>query len=324
MAFHQIDRSMRRAGSWSIPALLVAALVSTGCDRPAADVPLQLRILPAAATLSAGDTISLVAQCADASGTPRGCPALRWSLTTDALAIVDGSDSVRRFTAGDRPGAYVVRASSGAIGALAAITVIDGHEAANLTIEPAQRFQTLRGWEAAVSSGWSVSPGAYQDLAQRAANEVGLTRMRMEITGNQVETRTDLRGTCGNTRRIVGVNDNADPAVLDSAGFNWFCLDEKVRNYILPFKAAVEARGEPFTLNACYVGFMRSSAFQQEDPAEYAELVVATLDHLKTTFGLVPDIWETRLEPDNDEVHLDGSQLGRLVAAAGKIGRAHV
>jgi len=320
MAFHQIGcilRPQRPLGTQSLLLRLLAVSILTGCGRPAADPPLQIRITPAAATLALGASLTLRARCTEATGSARPCPQMTWRLEGGSLLTVDGSDTVRQFTAGDHPGVFVVRASSGTLGTLAAITVIDGSETANLTIRPTERHQTLRGWEAAVSAGWRVSPGAFAELATRAASEMGLTRMRMEITGNQVETRTDLRGTCGNTRRIVGVNDNADPSMLDPAGFNWLCLDEKVKDYILPFKRAVEARGERFTLNACYVGFMRSSAFQQEDPAEYAELVLATLDHLRTTFGLVPDLWETRLEPDAGQVLIDGTQIGRLIAAAG-------
>ncbi len=320
MAFHQTDRILRRLHHLGavVPLLGVLAASSiTGCGGSPARAPLQIRISPAAATLGPGESTTLVASCVDVTGISLPCPPVAWSLTEGSLTAVDGSDTVRRFTAGAHPGVYVARASSGTAGTLAAMTVTNGSETANLTIQPAQRFQTLRGWEAAVSAGWRVSPAAFEVLAHRAANEIGLTRMRMEVTGNQVETRTDLRGTCGNTRRILGVNDNADPALLDPAGFNWLCLDEKVTDYVLPFKRAVEARGERFILNACYVGFMPSSAFQQEDPAEYAELVVATLNHLKTTFGLVPDLWETRLEPDNDQFQIDGRQLGRLVAAAG-------
>jgi hypothetical protein len=207
--------------------------------------------------------------------------------------------------------------ASGTVGTVAAVTVIDGSETPNLSLEPGERFQTLRGWDAALSSGWSLSPAATADLVTRTVNDLGITRLRLEITGNQVETRTDLRGTCGNTRRIVGANDNADPAVLDPGGFNWYCLDEKVKTFVLPIKQAIEARGERLLLNACYVGFMESSGFQQKDPAEYAEVVVATLDHLQSTFGLVPDLWEVRLEPDAGDFQIDGRQLGLLVAAAG-------
>ncbi len=319
MAFYQIGCILRLQHPFAQPPLLglLAVGILAGCGRPAADPPVQIRITPAAATLAPGASLTLVARCHEATGSLRPCPPLTWSLENGSLLTVDGSDTVRQFTAGDPPGVLVVRASSGVLGTLAAITVVDGRETANLTIRSSERHQTLRGWEAAVSAGWRVSPRAFEELATRAASELGLTRMRMEVTGNQVETRTDLRGTCGNSRRIAGVNDNADPNMLDPAGFNWHCLDEKVTDYILPFKRAVEARGERFTLNACYVGFMRSSAFQQEDPAEYAELVLATLDHLRTTFGLVPDLWETRLEPDAGQVLIDGTQVGRLIAAAG-------
>ena len=227
MAFHLIGcilRPQRPLGTQSLLLRLLAVSILTGCGRPAADPPLQIRITPAAATLAPGASLTLRARCTEATGSERPCPQMTWRLEGGSLLTVDGSDTVRQFTAGDHPGVFVVRASSGTLGTLAAITVIDGSETANVTIRPTERHQTLRGWEAAVSAGWRVSPGAFAELATRAASEMGLTRMRMEITGNQVETRTDLRGTCGNTRRIVGVNDNADPSLLDPAGFNWLCL----------------------------------------------------------------------------------------------------
>ncbi len=143
-------------------------------------------------------------------------------------------------------------------------------------------------------------------------------------TGNIIESVSPAQtGNCaGASSQWIGQNDNSDPNSVNPSGFRWHCFDRLVQNYVLPVKAAVEARGEPFVLNTCYVGFSATASFQQSSPAEYAEFVVTVLKHLKQTFNLEPDIWEARLEPDNGNTAISGAQLGAMIAAAAPAVRA--
>lgn len=187
---------------------------------------------------------------------------------------------------------------------------------ANVAVDGGQTYQTMRGWEATLSGGWTMPASARAALIAEAVNDFGVTRVRLEATSNQLESPTPLTDADCGSAAITGANDNADPATVRAAGWQWHCFDRMVRQWVLPLKQATEARGEPFHLNVTYVGFNNSVRFQQTNPAEYAEFVAVVLDHLKTTHNLEPDTWEALLEADLVST-VDGAQLGRLIAAAG-------
>ena len=147
-----------------------------------------------------------------------------------------------------------------------------------------------------------------------------ISRIRLESSGRNVETAV-APTTSNNCANFVGKNDDNDPLHLNAAGFHWYCIDDKVTKWVQPLKQEVLARSEPFLLNLCYVGFDSSLAFQQVDPQEYSEYTLATLNHLKQSFNLIPDIWELRLEPDR-RFQVTGPQLGRMLAAVGPKVRA--
>ncbi len=186
----------------------------------------------------------------------------------------------------------------------------------NVTVDDRITYQTMTGWEATLSVGWSISPASRSRLIADAVNDLGVSRIRLEISGNLVETTTSMVGTNCVPNGVLGVNDDGDPFHLNPTGFQWWCLDQKVTDWVVPMRALVATRGEPFTLNVCYVGFDPSTDFQQLDPEEYAELVEATLAHLRLTYGLSPTIWELRLEPETG-FKLSGAQLGAMLARAG-------
>jgi hypothetical protein len=110
--------------------------------------------------------------------------------------------------------------------------------------------------------------------------------------------------------------------VLNPAGFRWGLFDELIRTFVIPLKARVLARGEPFVLVACYVGFRPTSAYQQRNPAEYVEFMLTVLNHLREKFNVVPDIWEVRLEPDHGRTQISGKEQGQLLLAAAQAARA--
>ena len=115
----------------------------------------------------------------------------------------------------------------------------------------------------------------------------GLNRIRMEIKIN-VE-RPALSPT-------TPVNDNADPFVINPAGFQWADLDAQAE-IVNMMRARLAARGETLYVNLCYVDFDPSTLHTV--PQEYAELIEAAFLHLSSTYGWVPDAVEALLEADN-------------------------
>ena len=281
----------------------------------------RIRISPAAVTLPPGAAVTIVARCTTATDTPVACPAMSWAANGGTrTSSSTGNDTIGVFTAGPSTGGFTIRATAGQVTSTSSATISTGGATANLTVNSGQTFQTWRGWEATPSAGWKVSQSAYDSLSGLAANDLGITRLRLEVSGNVIESQ-NRPGTCGASQAYVGLNDNSNPAVVNPAGFDWLCFDEKVVNYILPLKQRVEGLGLPFTLNVCYVGFITSSAFQQTSPAEYGELVNVVLDHLKNNYGLEPDIWEVRLEPETG-YQVNGTQVGQMLAAGAARARA--
>ncbi len=275
----------------------------------------RIRISPAAVTLAPGATATITARCTTTADTPVACPAMSWTVAGGTrTSNSTGNDTVGVFTAGSTTGSFTLRATAAQVNGTASITIASGNTTPNLTVVPGQTFQTWRGWEVTPSAGWTVSQTAYDSLATVAANDLGITRVRLEVSGNIIESQ-NRPGICGNSQAYVGLNDNNNPNVVNPAGFDWLCFDQKMTNYILPLKQRVQALGRQFTLNVCYVGFSTTDAFQQTDPAEYAELVNVVLDRLKNNYGLEPDIWEVRLEPETG-YKVTGTQVGQMMAAA--------
>lgn len=190
---------------------------------------------------------------------------------------------------------------------------------ATIEIDPGVSYQTISGWEASESFDWRLPKPAMDSLIGVAVNDLGINRLRLSFPGNMVESRDTV--TMPEELRL-GTNDNADPNALNRAGFRWELEDYLVEAFVLPMKRRVEARGEPFILTATYVGFRTTSQYQQRDPAEYNEFMLTVLDHLKTKFGIVPDLWEVRLEPDHGRNPITARQQGILLAGAGAAARA--
>ncbi|MEO8198942.1 MAG: hypothetical protein ABI679_00340 [Gemmatimonadota bacterium] len=192
-------------------------------------------------------------------------------------------------------------------------------EDATIRVDVAVSYQTISGWEASESFAWRSPKAAMDSLMSVTVNDLSINRLRLSFPGNMVESRDTV--TMPNELR-EGTNDNADPHVLNPAGFRWELEDYLVETFVLPMKRRVEARGEPFILTATYVGSRTTSQYQQKDSAEYNEFMLAVLDHLKTKYGIVPDIWEIRLEPDHGRNQMTPRQQGILLAGAGAAVRA--
>lgn len=200
------------------------------------------------------------------------------------------------------------------------------------TVNPAARYQTMTGWEATAEGGQNdvASFPAYRDqLITAAVNNLGINRLRVEVKSG-VENPQDtwalmqsgaISAADWRCQRYATINDNADPMVINPAGFHFSELDATMDRLVIPMKAAVEARGEHLYLNVEYVAFARQCAntpyAHLNNPAEYAEFVLATYQHLKSRYNISPDSWEVILEPDNTNGLWDAGMIGRAIVAAG-------
>ncbi|MGE0355004.1 MAG: hypothetical protein AB7I33_15315 [Gemmatimonadales bacterium] len=208
-------------------------------------------------------------------------------------------------------------------GVLAALTLTacgassDG--SAVIRVDSTRTFQTIDGWEASESFGWSLPPAMMDSLLRVAVNDLGITRLRLSAPGNMIESRDTV--TMPEEVRL-GTNDDDDPHHLNPAGFQWELFDRQTRLFAIPMKRLVEARGEPFRLVLTYVGFRPTSAFQQRNTPEYVEVIMAMLTRLRDTLGIVPDYFEPRLEPNNGRTVVTGTRLGELLVAARRAARA--
>ena len=178
-----------------------------------------------------------------------------------------------------------------------------------ITLNPSSTFQTITGWEATSYAKQDDPnyPNFQNDLIDKTANELGITRVRLEIQSGHENTLDNwLLYDNGNgslpyatyrCRRYSTVNDNNDPNLINPAGFHFSQLDFMVDNVITPLKTKVEANGEQLFINLNYVAFteqMRASGcepglqYHHSDPREYAEFILVTVQHLQTKYGLAP------------------------------------
>jgi O-glycosyl hydrolase len=200
-----------------------------------------------------------------------------------------------------------------------------------IALDADTKHQTITGWEATADAHQDYSPAwdSYKDeLFDLAVNDLGLTRVRLEVRSG-VESDQDYwtlwrSGQIGypewRARRYATVNDNGDPSATDTSRFHFSELDSVLAKVVLPLRDRVQASGERFHLNVCYVAFVdqigTGLAYDHYDASEYAEFATATYRHLGSAHGIVPDSWEILLEPDNVPGWL-GTTIGEAMAALG-------
>ncbi len=206
-----------------------------------------------------------------------------------------------------------------------------------ISVDESQVFQTITGWEATFEAGQEECSGfdSYAaELFDRVVGDLGINRLRVQINSgaeNQTDYWMEMRqGKIDRATwrglRYATVNDNADPNVIDPDGFQFAQLDESIDRVVLPIKQRLEQAGRRLFVNLNYVAFTGSIAaggqYIHDDPAEYAEFVLATYLHLQSKYGWVPDAWEVILEPDNIP-EWNGTLIGQaIVAAAARLTQA--
>jgi hypothetical protein len=200
-----------------------------------------------------------------------------------------------------------------------------------ILVDPSVEYQVISGWEATTQAGQldAAFPAFRDSLLSLAVNDLGINRLRLEVRSGSEHTRdwyADFRAgridmDTWRCNRYAPVNDDADPRHLNGAGFQFGEMDEKVEQIVLPMRDLLSARSERLHLNVTFVAFSRQactpSLLVHDNPEEYAEFVLATVQHLDSAYGLVPDTWEVILEPDNTDFWR-GKQIGDAIVAAAR------
>lgn len=163
-----------------------------------------------------------------------------------------------------------------------------------VTVDPAERHQTILGW--GKTTPWLPASPLLRDLTlERAVDDLGLNRLRFEgFSGNSTHGRS-----------WEWANDDGDPHHINWAGFDTARLDERAAGWLLPFKQAVERRGERFNLYVSPSFFRGGSSgdlppWLAADPQEYAEWALALLLRLRDTHGITADFYSICNEAGND------------------------
>ncbi len=193
------------------------------------------------------------------------------------------------------------------IAALATLACAPGD--ARISVHPSAQLQIMTGWEGLIGgqvscnhTAWALVHDKVLDLA---TNELGMNRIRLPLRSGY-ESHRDLfpalmRGEAKyldwERATFRPENDNDDPMVADPAGFQWAFLDHTVDDLVLPLKQRLVSRGDDLWINLTYIG-AKHAELHRDNPAEYAELVVATFEHLRQKYGIVPNSFEVVSEPN--------------------------
>lgn len=201
-----------------------------------------------------------------------------------------------------------------------------------ITLRPAEKFQTITGWEAVAQAAHEHSRAfpRYKDkLFDLAVNDLGINRLRLEIhsgSENPVDHFAELRrGSFAENdvskQQFEVINDNNDPFVIDPKRFQFSSVDSAIENVVLPMRLLLEKRGERLFVNLNFVDFGdnrgKSDIRHNNNPEEYAEFMLAAFRHIKTKYNFVPDAIEVILEPDN-HTGWTGTQIGNAIVATAR------
>ncbi|MEW5919061.1 MAG: Ig-like domain-containing protein, partial [Gemmatimonadota bacterium] len=136
------------------------------------------------ATVLVGSAITLGAVAHNAAGQSLPGKPMTWSSAAPGLAAVNASGVVTGVAAG---GPVIITATSQGKSATATVTVAaPPTSTGTITVNGAQQFQTMTGWEALMEIGQAeCDPRAYQtyknEVLDRAAFELGINRIRVGL-----------------------------------------------------------------------------------------------------------------------------------------------
>lgn len=197
-----------------------------------------------------------------------------------------------------------------------------------VTVDTSVKYQTMTGWEAVAQAGQARTGfERWRDsLFYAAVNDLGINRLRLTVRSGSENRSEYYDGTpTGETQdercpRWLNINDNADPRVIDPAGFHFAELDSEIVKVAVPMRKLLQARGERLFVNLNYVAFLRQCdpmqpVYVHGDPEEYAEFMLAVFLHLRSRYGWVPDVIEVILEPEKTGGPWNGTLIGRAIVA---------
>jgi hypothetical protein len=310
--------------------VLLLALTTCGGDPPSLNAPPPISgsgvtIVPGVLDLKPGSTQLLQARVFDTAGKPVASPSVQWTTTNASVATVTSAGMVTGISVGT---AGVIAAINGVSDTATVRVAPEPPTGAFIDVYPEVTYQEMTGWEGTAQIGEvECNPTAFtiyrQEVVDRLVNELGINRVRLHVRSGHENPqdfyttyRNSHQSSDWNPHRYQSVNDNDDPRVARTAGFQFAEIDHKVEVIIQPMQAALAARGERLFVNLNYVDFGVSSWEQSSDPEEYAELIHMTFLHLKDRYGWVPDAVEVSLEPDNTP-NWNPQTIGRALVAAG-------
>jgi hypothetical protein len=315
-----------------LPALgLAIACVSSGCEggpQGPSDSTAVARIVlnPGTVALTVSGTQPLEAQAFSADDARLEGVSFHWGTSDAAVATVNTAGVVTAVGTGTAE----ISASANSVTGRAEVVVMPAAvQGQTIAVLSNVTYQTMSGWEATAFIGQlECDATAYQIYApqvlDRAVNEVGLNRVRLQIQSgieNPVDYFTPFAsGTISRDawkqHWYEAINDNSDPGSINPAGFQFARLDSDVQRVVEPLRQRLAARGEKLYVNLTYVDFATSPFEHTSNVQEYAELVLATFQHLNSKYGWTPDAVEISLEPDNTP-NWRAPVIGNAIVAAG-------
>jgi hypothetical protein len=312
--------------------VVLAVWVMFGCGDdgvgPTANVA-SIVVNPGAATLGVGQSQQFAATAFDAKDALLSQAKVSWSVASTSIATINQTGRVTAVSAGTTR----VTASSGGRSASADLTVTPAQTApGDITLNPGVSYQTMHGWEATAWVGqWGCAGEAfpteiierYRDPLFDAVADLGINRIRLEVRASSERPDDPFAAfRDGNISEsqytsvwYEAINDNASPTSMNAAGYHFTEMDLAVETAVLPLKQRLDAAGEQLYLNLNFVKFKAGGLDFRNNPAEYAEFILATFQHLRNRWNLVPNAVEIILEPDNTEGGWSGTQIGNVIVA---------
>jgi len=288
---------------------------------------------PSTTALEVPNTQVVIADVLDSGGAPLTGRDINWSSSDSGVAsVTPGSGYSATITAAAAGTATITATVEGVSGTTVATITSVSAGLQTIQLDPGTTFQTMQGWEATAQIGqseynslWSWSGADFKDvqteLLDLTVNELGIDRVRLEIHPrfendtdyytqwqNGTITRAQWKAQWG-----IPVNDNADPNTINVAGYQFTELDDWIVECVNPMRVLATSNGERIYVNLCYTDFTLNNHFLKTTPAEYAELVLASFNHINTNYGWVPDAVELVLE--SDLASYSGTTLGNYVVA---------
>jgi len=197
-----------------------------------------------------------------------------------------------------------------------------------IIVDPAQRYQTILGWEGTMEIGSPQNPSliaSYRDeLFDRVVGELGLNRIRLEVRSgaqNPIDWFDRWRQDQIPYQEWRARRYEIQPQRV----YHFSELDFWVEHSVEPFRQRLLARGERLYVNLTYVNFEKqvpTQVFHHWDhPEAYGAFMAAAFRHLDEKYGWTPDAVEIVLEPDNID-GWTGRRIGAAIVAAGDSLRA--